>query len=159
MKRKIIVPSVLAACVVCSASYGDWSVWSSGTWSDQWPKELAPLRKQSRTLQGGLADLKFHEIPFDKRADFEAAWPHLLKVKRKGDPITLLRSPHEFLGTVEAGVRVWDPTGKDRGIWLVVDGKIVDLNRIPFPPDTPIIDKRFEKTDKKTPAKASSRLP
>jgi hypothetical protein len=29
-------------------------------------------------------------------------------------------------------------------IELVVDGKIVDLNRIPIPPDTPIIDKRFE---------------
>ena len=134
-------------------------MWSSGTWSDQWPKELEPLRKQSRTLQGGLADVKFHEIPFEKREVFEAAWPHLLKVKRKGEPITLLRSPHKFLGSVDAGVRIWDPAYKDRGIWLVVDGKIVNLNRIPFPPDTPIIDKRFEKTDEETPAKASSRVP
>jgi len=30
-------------------------------------------------------------------------------------------------------------------IELVVDGKIVDLNRIPLPADTPIIDGRFEK--------------
>lgn len=29
-------------------------------------------------------------------------------------------------------------------IELVVDGDIVDLNRIPLPPDTPIIDKRFK---------------
>ena len=29
-------------------------------------------------------------------------------------------------------------------IELVVDGEIVDLNRIPLPADTPIIDKRFE---------------
>jgi hypothetical protein len=28
-------------------------------------------------------------------------------------------------------------------IELVVDGKIVDLNRIPLPPDTPIVDERF----------------
>jgi hypothetical protein len=28
-------------------------------------------------------------------------------------------------------------------IELVVDGDIVDLNRIPLPADTPIIDKRF----------------
>ena len=27
---------------------------------------------------------------------------------------------------------------------LVVDGDIIDLNRIPLPKDTPIIDKRFE---------------
>jgi len=38
-----------------------------------------------------------------------------------------------------------------RGRWpwttfieLVVDGDIVDINRIPLPADTPIIDKRFE---------------
>jgi hypothetical protein len=30
-------------------------------------------------------------------------------------------------------------------IELVVDGQIVDLNWIPLPPDTPIIDKRFKK--------------
>ena len=29
-------------------------------------------------------------------------------------------------------------------IELIVDGDIVDLNRIPLPPDTPIIDKRFK---------------
>jgi hypothetical protein len=29
-------------------------------------------------------------------------------------------------------------------IELVVDGEIVDLNRIPLPADTPIIDERFE---------------
>ena len=29
-------------------------------------------------------------------------------------------------------------------IELVVDGQVVDLNRIPLPPDTPIIDERFK---------------
>jgi hypothetical protein len=29
-------------------------------------------------------------------------------------------------------------------IALVVDGDIVDLNRIPLPPDTPIVDERFK---------------
>jgi hypothetical protein len=32
---------------------------------------------------------------------------------------------------------------------LIVDGNIVDLNRIPLPADTPIIDKRFQGGDKK----------
>jgi hypothetical protein len=27
---------------------------------------------------------------------------------------------------------------------LIVDGEIVDLNRISLPPDTPIIDERFK---------------
>ena len=45
----------------------------------------------------------------------------------------------------------WEGTTKVRGRWmwttfveLVVDGDVVDLNRIPLPADTPIIDKRFE---------------
>jgi hypothetical protein len=29
-------------------------------------------------------------------------------------------------------------------IELIVDGHVVDLNRIPLPADTPIIDRRFE---------------
>lgn len=39
-------------------------------------------------------------------------------------------------------------------IELVVDGTIVDLNRIPLPANTPIIDKRFE--EKKEPASSTS---
>ncbi|HEX4588560.1 MAG TPA: hypothetical protein VH120_01445 [Gemmataceae bacterium] len=34
-------------------------------------------------------------------------------------------------------------------IELVVNGQIVDLNRIPLPPDTPIIEERFEDGRKK----------
>lgn len=34
-------------------------------------------------------------------------------------------------------------------IELIVDGEIIDLNRIHLPPDTPIIDKRFEDTQNK----------
>ncbi len=37
-------------------------------------------------------------------------------------------------------------------IVLIVDGKIVDLNRIPLPADTPIIDKRFKEGHNKTDA-------
>jgi hypothetical protein len=35
-------------------------------------------------------------------------------------------------------------------IELVVDGKVVDLNRIPLPADTPIIDARFPDAQNKT---------
>jgi hypothetical protein len=82
-------------------------------------------------------------------------------------PGRISRGPSEFLGPVKAGVRVWCPPPQQeqnvaspaptpnttnlriRWQWttyieLIVDGDIVDLNRIPLPADTPIIDKRFE---------------
>ena len=138
----VFVTSVVL-CVVCPA-YAIWEVSDKGTWPESWPEELEPLREQSRTLQGSQLNLTFHEIPFTNRKDFESAWPHILKIKSKGGPITLFRGPHKYLGTLNAGVRIWHPPYETRNIWLIVDGDIVDLNRIPLPPDTPIIDRRFE---------------
>ena len=103
-----------------------------------------------------------YAIPFTKRDEFESAWPHLLKVKSKGAPIVLRRGPSFWLGDkATAGVCVHTPPagedpiadGKDaKGNWektifieLIVDGEIIDLNRIPLPADTPIIDERFAK--------------
>jgi hypothetical protein len=89
----------LAAITFCAAgfAYADYSVWDKGMWPESWPKELEPLRKQSRTLEGPV---QFHRM-----------------------------------NTIF--------------IELVVDGKIVDLNRIPLPRDTPIIDERFKNTRNK----------
>lgn len=161
MKQAI---ATLAAIVLLSACplYADYSVEDRGSWPDHWPKELEALREQSRTLEGPLLPLLNYAIPFTKRAEFEAAWPHLLKVKTKGAPIVLRRGPSFWLGKESnAGVCVHTPPegqdpvaeGKDaKGSWektiyieLIVDGEIVDLNRIPLPPDTPIIDERFKK--------------
>jgi hypothetical protein len=146
----------------------DWAVSHTGAWPQTWPKELEPLRKQAGTIQGSLVDLVIHHIPFSKREDFEAAWPHLLKVKTKGAPIVLVRSPgtHWHFGKTTAGVLIHCPPGGkdpdppvgpnervsnviDRWLYstwieLVVDGQIVDLNRIALPPDTPIVDQRFD---------------
>jgi hypothetical protein len=91
-----------------------------------------------------------------------------LKVKGKRAPIVLQRSPfnHWHFGKIKAGVLIQSPPrqtgnrvnpeepqpGTDnlrlRWMWtnyieLVVDGKVVDLNRIPLPADTAIIDARF----------------
>lgn len=101
-----------------------------------------------------------YAIPFAERAAFEAAWPHLLQVKSQGAPIVLRRGPSFWLGgDSNAGVCIHTPpegeaplTDADEiaGNWertiyleLIVDGEIVDLNRIPLPPDTPLIDERF----------------
>lgn len=146
---------------------GDYGVANEGQWPASWPKELEPLRKQARTLEGPMVLFLQYEIPFTKREEFEAAWPAILKVKTSGAPVILLRAPNSRLGgTIEAGVRIHCPPRdvdrkahpeapipsnsiRERWMWtnyieLVVDGKIVDLNRIKLPADTPIVDERFE---------------
>ncbi len=164
MKRII---AFLAAIVFCAPAYALYVVWDKGTWPKSWPAELEGLRKQARTLEGPYVPYLFYEIPFTKRDEFEAAWPHLLKVKSKGAPIILVRGPKtDFFEVKPAGVLIHSPpAGADkranpeepidgatdvRGRWinttfieLVVDGNIVDLNRIPLPADTPIVDERF----------------
>ena len=168
MKR---APAFLAAIVLCAAScvYALYEVSNEGTWPKSWPGELEPLRKQARTLVGPQVLQSHYEIPFTKRDDFEAAWPHFLKVKSKGAPIILVRGPKtDFFEVKPAGVLIHSPPPGQannpatpeapipgvtnvRERWmnttfieLAVDGNIVDLNRIPLPADTPIIDERFK---------------
>jgi len=220
MKRTTAFVAAIVFCTVGSV-YAFWSGGPGGTWPKSWPKELEPLRKQASTCVGGIALHTRYEIPFTNRKEFESAWPHILKVKSKGAPITLLRGSHgiigapktagvciQFLGTspdetgalpvttrtaatelpsvsgsagptraatnekptpsperrdntpaltgrsvpvpppAAATLSKTDSAGRLPGtpieIWLVVDGDIVDLNRIPLPPDTPITDRRFE---------------
>jgi hypothetical protein len=104
--------------------------------------------------------LRHHAIPFTEREAFEEAWPHLLKVKTQGAPLVLRRGPNFWLGQGDAGVCIHTPPAGETpvadakeagGQWertifieLIVDGDIVDLNRIPLPSDTPIIDERFK---------------
>ena len=169
--RVLLATSVLG--VACSVTFGAWSVFDTGAWPRSWPKELEPLRKQASTIQGGLLELPIHRIPFADRNAFEEAWPHLLKIKTDGAPIILVRSSssHWHFGETRAGVLIHCPPGglepkvpaepiqhvdsiaerwlNTTYIELVVDGEIVDLNRIPLPTDTPIIDQRFEQGQNK----------
>jgi hypothetical protein len=169
MKRTTAFLAAITFCAVCSTAYALYSVSDKGEWPNNWPKELELLRKQSRTLERPLGAFQHHAIPFTKREEFESAWPHVLKVKSKGAPVILVRGPNFFLGeNAKAGVVVHcPPLGQAanpptpevpipgvtnvRERWmnttyidLVVDGQIVDLNRIPLPADTPIIDERFK---------------
>jgi hypothetical protein len=175
MTRHITLVAALVLCVASSA-YALYSVANEGLWPNSWPKELEPLRKQSRTLVGPLLEARHYAIPFTKREEFEAVWPHLLQAKTKGAPIMLVRGKNFFLDQREAGVVVHSPPeGQNKNpatpeapipgdrsprskwmnttyIELVVDGQIVDLNRIELPAETPIIDERFPKESTK-PAK------
>jgi hypothetical protein len=157
MKRRFAFLAAIAFGAVCSV-YADYAVTGKGTWPKSWPKELEPLRKQSSTFVGPIRDHQHYAIPFTKREEFESAWPHLLKVKSKGAPVRLVRGPNFFLGAhVKAGVVVHCPppgqadnlaTPETTYLELVVDGNVVDLNRIPLPADTPIIDERFKDAKK-----------
>ncbi|HEX4588757.1 MAG TPA: hypothetical protein VH120_02430 [Gemmataceae bacterium] len=169
MTKTTAVLTAITTFAAYSAAYALYSVSYTGDWPKTWPAELEPLRKQARTLVGPLVECRHYAIPFANREEFEAAWPHLLKVKTKGAPIFLVRGPSFYLGDkATAGVVVHSPPegqaknpatpeGPIPGVehprtrWmnttfieLVVDGQIVDLNRLPLPPDTPIIDERFK---------------
>jgi hypothetical protein len=159
MNRTIAFVAAISLCALSSA-HADYSVTGKGTWPKSWPKELEPLRKQASTFEGPVAAHQHYAIPFTKREEFESAWPHILRVKSKGAAIRLVRGPNFFLGEhVKAGVIVHcPPLGQADNpaipetttyIELVVDGELVDLNRIPLPPDTPIIDQRFTNGQKK----------
>ena len=147
MKKTITLLAALAFCAVSSV-YALYSVSDRGEWPKSWPKELDPLRKQARTFVGPTVLLRHYAIPFVKREEFESAWPHIVKVKTKGAAIHLRRGPNFFLGGSKAGVVVHcPPAGQAEGpiyIDLIVDGDVVDLNRIPLPADTPITDGRFK---------------
>jgi hypothetical protein len=166
MKRTTAFLAAIALCAVGPA-YAVYSLSDQGEWPKSWPKELEPLRKQSRTLVGPMVAHRHFAIPFTKREEFESAWPHILRVKSKGAPILLVRGPNFFLDEHKAGVVVHEALGRTdkpvnsevpiegvtnpRERWmyttyieLIVDGEIVDLNRIPLPADTPIIDERFK---------------
>jgi hypothetical protein len=171
MKNSTTILAAIAFCVVGSVyaiSFGG----PGGDWPKNWPEELDPLREKAWNWTHGDSGEKSYDIPFANREEFEAAWPHILTLKGKGETLTLLRGDHVRAGGGEtAGVRILLPqdykvveaeqkpstapvnspneSGAELGpgisIVLVVDGEIVDLNRIPLPGDTVIVDRRFEK--------------
>ncbi|HZL91076.1 MAG TPA: hypothetical protein VFB96_22105 [Pirellulaceae bacterium] len=152
MKRRVALLAIAIFAVVAGVR-ADYSVADKGLWPETWPLELEGLRKQAKTYEGPLVLTRRYLIPFTKREEFEAAWPHILKVKSKGAPIILVRGPKtDFFKIEPAGVLIQTPpvdqapeAGDVTVITLVVDGKIVDLNRIELPADTPIVDERFKK--------------
>src|SRR5262245_52206467 len=173
MKTKLVLLFVIILGTAPFVAFAAYSVANEGTWPESWPKELESLRKQAQTYVGSLLPQPHYLIPFTAQQDFEAAGPYFLRVKSKGAPIIPLRGPKTtFMQIKPAGVIIHAPAaGQNKNpatpeapipgvknvrerwmyttyIELVVDGQVVDLNRIPLPPDSPIIDQRFEQADK-----------
>lgn len=138
--------------------FADYVVSKDGAWPQNWPIKLEPLRNQSRSLEGGFYPIRFHEISFKDSSEFKRYWPTLLSLKSSKTSITLLKSPDPVFGNLKAGVRIKcvplnDLKAKEESVvkpkdkvWieLIVDGEIIDLNKVPLPGDAPIYDKRFD---------------
>lgn len=150
------------SCLLCHSASAILIV-GRGNWPATWPKELGPLRQRSQTVAGPSLAHQVHSIPFAKREDFEAAWPHLLKVKTPGTSIILRKSRAAQDGKGRwIGVRIEsDPQGQPSAeqlktgqrddrvtLTLYVDGEVVDLNRIPLPANTSFLDERFQDSAK-----------
>jgi hypothetical protein len=171
MKRMAGLLVTLMVAAVAARLCADVSIEDRGSWPDTWPKELEPLRANSRTIEGPLGGFLHYEIPFAERDAFESAWTHLLKVKSPQTPLVLMRGPYTGTGakkgsSMKAGVLINsypstrttadaatpDAPAKDTApestitttLVLVVDGDVVDLNRIPLPRSTHIQDERFK---------------
>ena len=176
---RILTVSCLVVASLSQTASAEWIVSPTGTWPKAWPEELEPLRATATSFEGGLVNVTRHRIEFTDRESFETAWPHLLKVKTAGAPIILRSSPAKSIGKpMTAGVWIQSPPKAPRSVTLlprpsgssfrtdpdyathstfielVVDGSIVDLNRIRLPQDTPIIDRRI--LGKKQPAVSES---
>ncbi|MBN2180754.1 MAG: hypothetical protein JW715_02480 [Sedimentisphaerales bacterium] len=201
MRSRKFFFAFFAVLFTASLSLASIIIWQKGKWPGPWPKQLEPYRQQTVVVDAGN-DIRetIFELSFDNREKFEQAWPEILKLKSKGSPLILEKSPskYDLSGTVlKSGVRIlWPSTEpvkmndgsilrtspvefssitshsgelpeyvveKD-GKWipydeqnlsdvrhraradiiLITDANIVDLNRIPLPPDTFIIDRRFD---------------
>jgi hypothetical protein len=166
MKKALTLLATIAFGAVCATAYSDYGVTDMGAWPRNWPSELEPLRQQARTFEGPVAPDRHYAMRFTTRDEFEAAWPHLLKIKRAR--LVLVRGPNFFLGDhVKAGVVIHTPplgagdaplpgggNVQTRGISttyleVIVDGEIIDLNRIPLPSDGSIVDDRFKERKNK----------
>jgi hypothetical protein len=119
-----------------------------------WPVELGPYLNDAWENELGLSKNSEYVIPFQDRERFERAWPLILAIKRAEGSLTLYRAGETGPGLPTRlegpSVRVIAPTHWSRSldqdrvdIMLVVDGKVIDLNRIPLPRNTLIIDRRW----------------
>lgn len=108
--RRVLVPTLTLTVAVLATSVGSamWSVSNTGKWPKSWPVVLEPLRSQSRTLQH--SSYTMYHIPFADRAQFEAAWPHLLSIATDNTPLTLSRGHDRWTAVdFDAGVVIFTP--------------------------------------------------
>jgi hypothetical protein len=89
----------------------------TGIWPKTWPAELEELRKQCHTTEvaTGIQE-NIYDIYFTNHAQFERAWPAILKVRTPGSPVVLYTVEKPPLGIAGSApvtrptVRIYAPT-------------------------------------------------
>lgn len=96
------------------------------------------------------------KISTEQSLKWPVPWPDYIKLPSGGLPEYVTYKDGKW---VEADIKQIRESGKEQPLFegnvcrarvdivLYSDSNIVDLNRIPLPPDTPIIDKRFNNSD------------
>jgi len=137
---------------------------SSEEFEAAWPHILAVksegaplilLKSPSRSVDVSMdAGVRIHspsrgsvsETPDGKQLKVGPPWPDDIKSEAGVLPAYVVNKDGKWVAADERDVgRIGFLYRARVDIELVVDGKIVDLNRIPLPANTPIIDKRFKK--------------
>jgi len=107
-----------------------------GSWPEDWPEVLEPLRETSKTIGVGTGiQENIYEIPIADRETFEKVWPEILKLRTPGSPLTLYRagggdhpSWGQFVSNQRAAIRIFAPSGG-----IATAGNVeIDVNN---PPD------------------------
>ncbi len=84
----------VVALLIPATSFSSVDVVEGGRWPYSWPSELNVYRDQASTSYEAAADHQTaYHIAFQKRDDFEKAWPHILRLLEQGSRLTLLKSP------------------------------------------------------------------
>ena len=163
-----LVVTTLAGLAIGAVAWGRTRVDQRGLWPEDWPKELIPLRTQSRTVQmltGQTAD-EIYEIRFADRDVFERTWPILSGLLLPTGRITAYgvgsSVPREWGRTLTnqhpaVRIHVRLPRSSAKGLTLavpepvpvrphaidlVVDGEVIDPARIVIPEDALWVDIR-----------------
>lgn len=77
---------------------------NQGSWPEDWPEELEPLRERARTIEvsHGVRELVY-EIPFDSRSELRQYWPFILSLASPGAPVFVDSEPSFLLTSGSSG--------------------------------------------------------
>ncbi len=122
-----VIPALLFLAVILLSpmAFAAVEFGNFGSWPEDWPKELEPLRKDARSFGVGAAIREdIYEIRFKDRTTFERSWPILCQLKSKGGLLTLCKvestSPKGWgylLSNTGPAVRIYaSPRGSSVGL-------------------------------------------
>ena len=121
---KRLLASVFAALILSSfTSLALVGTSTEGLWPTNWPPEMEALRKSARTISvaTGIQE-NIYEIVFTNRAQFEAVWPAIQKLKSPFSPVTVYKTNSApprgwgwILSNAQPSIRIYAPANSFYG--------------------------------------------